>query len=236
MLAVLRARYELDRVTGDAADDLDRVRRLATWTRSRWRHNGSNEPSRPDPLTVLAEAEAGARFRCVEYAEVLAAALSAVGVPARVLGLQRADVETAERDAGHVVAEAWLRDAQRWMLVDGQFDTVAMRGADPLSARELQTALADGDPALRIESFSGMPGGAYKLWIAPYLHFYMRSGRRWTTGAPAGMPSLMLIPPGASPPKVFQRRFPQHYRRATESVGAFYAPPPRCDQPSRRSS
>lgn len=228
MLDTLRTRYRLDDVVAGSADDLDRVRRLSRWTRSRWQHNGENEPSRPDPLTILAEADAGRRFRCVEYAEVLAAALSAVGVPARVLGLQRADVETAESGAGHVVAEAWLRDGKRWALVDGQWDAIAMRGAVPLNARELQDALATEDARLAVQTFSGIPPSVFERWIAPYLHFYVTKGRRWTTGAPDGTKSLMLVPPGATAPQVFQRRFPQSYDEATASVGRLYAPPPRC--------
>ncbi len=224
-LARLRAEYRLDTVVAGAGSDLERVRRMSRWARRQWEHNGSNEPARPDPLSILAEARTGRRFRCVEYAEVLAAALSAVGVPARVLGLQRADIETASSGAGHVVAEAYLADRGRWVLVDGQWDVIPFRGAEPLNAVELQRALAERAPDLRVESLSGTGTRRYSRWIAPYLFYFVATPRAWTTGAAAGSVRVMLVPLGAKAPRVFQRRFPQGHYVATHSAAAFYAPP-----------
>jgi hypothetical protein len=225
-LARLRADYGLDGVVAGAASDLERVRRLSRWARQQWEHNGSNEPARPDPLSILAEARAGRRFRCVEYAEVLAAALSAVGVPARVLGLQRADVETARSGAGHVVTEAYLRDQRRWVLVDGQWDVIPFRGGEPLNAVGLQRALAERDPALRVESLSGTGTRRYARWVAPYLYYFVATPRPWATGVPDGPEGIMLVPLGARAPSVFQRRFAQPRFRATHSEPTFYAAPP----------
>ncbi len=226
MLARLREEYGLAEVVAGAEDDLARVRRMSAWVRSRWEHNGSNEPSRSDPLTILAEAATGQRFRCVEYAEVLAAALSAVGVPTRVLGLQRADVETAESGAGHVADEAWLADRQAWAYVDGQWDVIPFRDERPLDAVAMQAALAAGDPAFRVEGFSGRAAPFFGRWIEPYLHYFVIHPREWSTGAPAGARDVMLAPLGAPAPRVFQRRFAQSDYVLTRSPAAFYAPPP----------
>lgn len=236
MLARLRADYRLDAVLAGATDDLDRVRRMCAWTRSRWRHNGSNEPSSGDPLTILAEAGAGRRFRCVEYAEVLAAALSACGVPARVLGLQRADVEAARSGAGHVAAEAWLADQGRWVYVDGQWDVIAQVGGRPVNAVELRDAIAASSPTLAAIGFSGKPRGGFVRWIGPYLHFFVVHNRRWTTGAPTDRKELMLVPAGAAAPKVFQRRFRQTFEATTDSPATFYAAPAACEPSERRSA
>lgn len=224
-LARLRQEYRLDSVVAGSGSDLDRVRRMSRWARRQWEHNGENEPAHPDPLAILAEARSGKRFRCVEYAEVLAAGLSAIGVPARVLGLQRADVETARTGAGHVVAEAYLADRGRWVLVDGQWDVIPFRGAEPLNAVELQRALADRAPDLRVESLSGTGTGRYARWVAPYLFYFVARPRTWTTGGPPGPRSLMLVPLGADAPRLFQQRWPQPPYLATSSTTVFYAPP-----------
>lgn len=50
------------------------------------------------------------RFRCVEYSIVAAGALNALGIPARTVGLRTKYVETELWSAGHVVAEAYLKD------------------------------------------------------------------------------------------------------------------------------
>ncbi len=156
---------------------------------------------------------------------MLAAALSAVGIPARVLGLQRADVETARSGAGHVVAEAWLADRGKWIMVDGQWDVIPVRGQTPLNAVELQQALAARAGDLRVESLSGTSTWRYRRWIAPYLYHFLVTPRAWVTGAPAGDSGLMLLPIGVQPPQRFQRRWAQEPYRSTRSPAEFYAPP-----------
>ena len=44
--------------------------RLLHWVHMRWQHDGLNEPTRRDALTILREARDGKNFRCVEYAIV----------------------------------------------------------------------------------------------------------------------------------------------------------------------
>lgn len=223
--AQLRREYPLDSVVAGATTDLERVRRMSRWVRTRWEHNGSNEATRSDPLAILAEARTGKRFRCVEYAEVLAGALSAVGVPARVLGLQRADVETATRDAGHVVAEAWLADRRRWVLVDGQWDVIPFLGDEPINALELARALDASTPGLRVTSLSGTSSPLYVRWVRPYLFHFVVSPRPWTTGSAPGARPWMLLPIGAPPPTVFQRTWPQPDYVPTHRPAVVYAPP-----------
>lgn len=224
--ARLRREYPLDSVVAGATTDLERVQRMSRWVRTQWEHNGNNESAHGDPLGILAEARTGKRFRCVEYAEVLAGALSAVGVPARVLGLQRADVETAISGAGHVVAEAWLADRRRWVLVDGQWDVIPFLGDEPIDAVALARALDASTPALRVTSLSGTTSTRYLRWVRPYLYHFVVSPRPWTTGTAPGAPTRMLLPIGAVPPKLFQRKWPQPAYVPTHRPAIFHAPPP----------
>jgi hypothetical protein len=223
-LAQFRGMYALDSVVQGARSDRDKVRLLSRWVRSKWEHNGSNLPKHPDPISILAEAKTGQRFRCVEYAEVLAAALSAVGVPARVLGLQTADSETRKSGAGHVVAEAYLGELGKWAMVDGQWDVMPVLGDTPLNAVELQDAIARRVPGLHVESLSGATTDRYVRWIAEYLYYFDTTPRLWTTGVAAGQPMLMLVPSGAPPPRAFQNS-PLPAYRVTRSVNVFYSHP-----------
>jgi hypothetical protein len=223
--AQLRREHPLDSVVAGATTDLERVQRMSRWVRTQWEHNGNNEATRGDPIAILAEARTGKRFRCVEYAEVLAGALSAVGVPARVLGLQRADVETATTGAGHVVAEAWLADRRRWVLVDGQWDVIPFLGDEPIDAVALARALDAGTPGVRVASLSGTSTPRYVRWVRPYLYHFIVSPRPWTTGAPPGTPVRLLLPIGAVPPTVFQRKWPQPKFVPTNRPAVFHAAP-----------
>jgi hypothetical protein len=200
-LVQLRTDYQLDAVVAGAKSDYERVQRLTHWVNGRWQHSGSNTPSKPDPLTILAEAAQGRSFRCVEYATVTAAAAQALGLPARVLGLKRADMETATAGAGHVVAEVWLPSPGKWVMADAQWDVVPAGSGTPLSAVELQRAVADRRLDLRVGGPFPFKEATYLPWVAPYLYYFdytldQRPG--------AGGTRVMLVPAGAREPVLFQ--------------------------------
>lgn len=150
----LRERYGLEPLVAGSDSDLEKVRRICAWGQALWQHDGWNEPSSPDPLTILEEAAAGSSFRCVEYDVVIAAC--ALGLPGRVLEPRTEDVETREFGAGHVVSEVFLPDIQKWVLVDGQWNVIPVYNGKPLNGAEFRCAL---DAGASITSFSTVPSG-----------------------------------------------------------------------------
>ena len=225
-LTELRTDYQLAGVVAQAATDFERIRAISRWVRQRWEHNGDNVATPSDPISILEQAAAGTRFRCVEYSIVLAGALQSLGIPARVVGLKTADVETRASGAGHVVAEAYVADRQKWVMVDGQWDAIPMLNGTPLNAVEFQHALATGDPALTVESISQTNANAYFAWVAPYL-FYFDAAIDQRVGVTRAAGSLMLVPIGAKNPTVFQRTNSIGAMTYTNNVDAFYSVPSR---------
>ena len=234
-LRELRQRHHLDAVTASAKTDLARVLAVLRWTHGQWTHNGSNVPSAPDALTILAEVAEGKRYRCVEYGIVSSEALQSIGVPARVIGLKTADVATSKRSAGHVAAEAYLRDVGKWVFLDGQFGVVPTLDGVPLNAVEFGEALRerrDGVELLSAEGpVTGKPRAQYLRFVDAYLYYLdvrfdnrpvaSRDKRRLVDGKS----SLMLVPRGAERPAVFQRDSPMDYLAYTSAPTAFYAAP-----------
>jgi transglutaminase-like putative cysteine protease len=229
----LQREHNLSQLRKDAADGLQTVLAITAWTHSRWKHNGSHEPSRPDALTILREAAAGKNFRCVEYASVSADALLALGMKARVLNLKTKDAAQRKSGAGHVLTEVWLPGYGKWVLADAQFNLVPTLQGKPLNAVELQRAFAGGQRvAFRDASGDVSAGRArkYRNFIARYLYLMdaeldqreVPDAEKHRLGT---FSSLMLLPPGAQPPTVFQRRFPLDYMLCTESVDVFYQRP-----------
>lgn len=221
----LRKRYGLEALVA-GSDDLEKVRRLCAWAHSLWQHDGLNEPSSPDALTILEEAAQGKSFRCVEYGVVMAACASALGLPSRVLALKTQDAATREFGAGHVVSEVFLPDLGRWVFVDGQCNVIPIRDGQPLNGAELRLAL---DDTARVTSFSEVSRkelDAYLPWIDEYLFYFSTSLDNRTFGEFTG-PSLMLVPLGAETLSVFQRRFQVLNTTYTRSVNAFYPSPAR---------
>ena len=233
-LTELRQRYRLDTVGGGATDDLQTVLALLNWTHRQWSHNGSNVPSKSDALTILAEAATGQQFRCVEYGIVSRDALASRGYRARVLALKTAKVETTRQGAGHVLAEVWLPQYQKWALIDGQFNVLPLLNDRPLNAVELRAAWTADEAVQLVDqrgSLSERRANNYRRFLNDYLYFLDvgfdqrspadRSARQLydqKTG-------LMLVPLGAAEPRVFQRKSPIDHLVYTHSAAAFYAAP-----------
>ncbi len=234
-LTALRTQYDLEKVVAGAADDYEQLQRLVKWAHDRWEHTGDNTPSKSDPLTILAEAAQGRRFRCVEYATVVAGCAQALGMPARALALKRADVETAQAGAGHLVAEVWLKSRNKWVFADGQWDAIPEKDGVPLNAVEFQDAFAHNELGLTIRSMSNTDRDAYLRWVVPYLYYFdfnLNQDLFGTSSSPAekgrsdsARGSIMLVPKGDKNPKVFQRTTPIRNCTYISSPRAFYAAP-----------
>lgn len=234
-LQQLRREYELDKIVAGTANDYERLQRMVKWTHDRWKHSGDNTPSKADPLTILEEAKAGKRFRCVEYATVITSCAQALGMPARQLALKREDAATAESGAGHLVAEVWLDGLEKWVFVDGQWDAIPELDGRPLNAVEFQDAIGRKTPGLKIRSASNTREDAYLYWVAPYLYYFDFNLNQQqfetdsdNTEANRRAPKdgkIMLVPKDAKNLTVFQRKNPIGNCTYISSPKAFYPNP-----------
>jgi transglutaminase-like putative cysteine protease len=224
-LTRLRKTYALEEQVAGSTSDFERVRVICHWVHGLWRHDGNNVPAQFDPIFIITQAQQGQRFRCVEYGIVIAGCLKALGIPARVLGLKTSDVETRASGAGHVVAEAYLRDEGRWVMVDGQFDAVPVLGARPLSAVELQQALATSAPGLTVASLSQVDAPSYFGWVGEYLYYLDAQLDQRGPGVDTELWTLMLVPIGAPQPTAFQGRSGGPYFLFTDALADFYPVP-----------
>jgi hypothetical protein len=210
-LRTLRETYKLDAVVAGAADDLDRIRRMCRWVHARTSHQGWDGDLPSDALGLLQVAEKGGQWRCVEYGTVLAGCLNAVGIPARQVGGRARDAETIAVGAGHVFAEAWIADRQRWMFVDAQMDIVGLDSdGTPMNSVEFRNSLSRPTPPI-----------PYPLGLAFCMNYFVASFEA-TDGTRT---SIMLGPIGSKMPTKFQRvpnRAPDHF---THRLADFYAAP-----------
>jgi transglutaminase-like putative cysteine protease len=211
-LRMLREAYQLDTVVAGATDDLDRVRRMCRWVNGRTSHQGWSGELPKDARGLLQVAEKGAQWRCVEYGLVVAECLNAVGIPARTVGAWIRNVETELFGAGHVFAEAWLDDRQRWVFVDAQLNIVGVEpGGAPLNAVEFRRSLARPSPPI-----------PYPAALALCLYYF-----RFTfEGADGKVISTVLGPVGSKAPTKFQRVHPIPASDLfTHRLADIYAPP-----------
>ena len=210
-LRTLRETYKLDAIVAGAADDLDRIRRVCRWVHGRTSHQGWNGDLPSDALGLLQVAEKGGQWRCVEYGIVLAGCLNAVGIPARQVGGRARDAETIAVGAGHVFAEAWIVDRQRWMFVDAQMDIVGLDSdGTPMNSVEFRNSLSRPTPPI-----------PYPLGLAFCMNYFVTGFE----AADGTRTSIMLGPIGSKMPTKFQRVLSRAPDRFTHRLADMYAPP-----------
>jgi transglutaminase-like putative cysteine protease len=232
-LAQLRTEYALFKLIDNKKQDIDNVLAILNWTHSQWTHDGSNEPSNNDALTILREARDGKNFRCVEYGIVSKTALEALNYKARVIALKTKDVEITKFGAGHVLAEVWMPQFRKWVLIDGQFNVMPILDNIPLNAVEFQQAIAENKNFQLIDmngEVSKKRRKKYLSFIFDYLYYidakfdnrYLPVNEKLTY---EGKSSLMLVPLGGNNPKIFQIKYPLDYVIYTNSLKDFYQTP-----------
>ena len=210
-LRTLQETYKLDAIVAGAADDLDRIRRMCRWVHGRTSHQGWDGDLPSDALGLLQVAEKGGQWRCVEYGIVLAGCLNAVGIPARQVGGRARDAETIAVGAGHVFAEAWIVDRQRWMFVDAQMDIVGLDSdGTPMNSVEFRNSLSRPTPPI-----------PYPLGLAFCMNYFVTGFE----AADGTRTSIMLGPIGSKMPTKFQRVLSRAPDRFTHRLADMYAPP-----------
>jgi hypothetical protein len=233
-LRLLRHNYGLATIASNYTHETDKIKAILDWTHKQWKHDGSNTPSKPDPLTILREAKEGKNFRCVEYGIVVTAALSSIGIPARVLSLKTADAKRVKYGAGHVAAEAYSTELKKWLFIDGQFNAIPVLNSIPLNAVEFQKAIRENLEELKIVSITGEFSKAekdnYINWIHNYLFYFdikFNNRHEFNNQIPidSKKTSLMLVPVQAKHLTTFQRKFTIDYCLYTNNINDFYHTP-----------
>ncbi len=221
-LSQLRKEFQIDAAVTGATNDYERVIRLTLWTSRQWEHDSSRMASRSDPITILREAKAGGRFICQNYAVVLAGTARAYGFFSRLLGVLPANVETDSQ--AHSVAEVWLPGFRKWVLADGQYGIVPELNGIPLSALELQKAIAQDAP-IRCRG-NEAAAQEWQSFIIPNLYYFKIADDQRRFGGHVSR-QLVLVPKGAKEPHKFAGGNESVFSGAiyTGNPASFYAPP-----------
>ena len=225
-LTTLRNEYRLDTLIFDCKTEFEKVIKVQSWVQSRWKHDGDNRPEKDDALYILKEAEKGKRFRCVEYGTVTKQCLASLGLKIRTLGLMTKDIDDVKSGAGHVVNEVYLKDLNKWIFIDPQWDIITISDSIPLSAIELQNCISSDKYFDIVNPNNTTTKGEYKKWIGPYLYFFTITINNqklsiWDRIV-GNKKQLTLLPIGATEPKYFQKIMRINTTYFTNSIKDFY--------------
>lgn len=207
----LRKQFGIDAMTAKAKSDLERVRIVCDWVHYQWKHKGDAPPPKNDPIAILEEARQGAQFSCREYALVAAGCLNSLGIKTRIVELLPKNIEQRTLGSYHIVAEAYLNDRKKWVMLDPQWNTIPTLKNYPLNLVELQATLARGSEGLDFGGILDSMSISYREGLGQYLYFMRVSfnNRVQTTDLPhtlMGMDGLLLAPIGAEIPSYFVTR------------------------------
>lgn len=227
----LRTLYPTAQLIKNNRTDLDKVLNILNWTHHQWKHDGGNSPKGSDGISILNEAMAGGRFPCFAYSIVLKDQLIANGFPARVLYIKTKDAETRKGSPGHVVTEVFLKDINKWVFADGQFNVIPTLNGKPLNAVEFQKALSENYDKLILASRDKISKRNYVDFVYDYLYYLDTALDNRNLAANDlfkidGKRSLMLVPNGA--PNLTKISFwnsDVNYCVYTNSIKDFYANP-----------
>jgi hypothetical protein len=139
----LRQKYQLGHIVDAGRTEFEKMKLMLDWVSRRFEHHSNNACKGRDALTILDEGEQGAQFRCVEYARVFANCMDAMGYPARTIGLTRFGTGFGT-PLGHVCAEVWSNQYQKWIFFDGQNDAWWESRGVPLNAEECRRLFVAG--------------------------------------------------------------------------------------------
>jgi hypothetical protein len=125
----------------ESGDDLQRATAVRRWVRREIDYGSSSSDPKAQNLAaddILRDARRGVKSPCNRLAAVFVTACVAVGLPARMVHLSTGD------GWGHFVAEVWLRDRRRWVMMDPSLNYFALLDGAPLDTLAIHRAVKSG--------------------------------------------------------------------------------------------
>lgn len=222
----IKTKFKLEKLVADCKDSIEKVVAITKWGHNLWEHDGGNEPKKYDPIFIIEEAQKGKQFRCVEYSIVTSACLNSLGIKSRIVSLKTKDVETRKFGAGHVVVEAFIKEQNKWLFVDPQFNFIATKqNHQVFNCIEFQELLCNKNPEIIPQSEITHNLKEYYSWIYPYLFYFdVAFDNRQIENKIKfdGKNRLMLVPLNAKFPTKFQINYNIDYCYYSNCIKDFY--------------
>jgi len=141
----LREEFDFDEAVGGYDTELEAQLALKRWVRGQWDHGFSHSfDTVKDALDILHEVAKGEQFCCGHYTQVFVACATALGWPARPVGISIADPgfrrDHHRCNVGHSVPEIWSNELAKWIVLDPDLNLHYEREGTPLSALEVHDA------------------------------------------------------------------------------------------------
>lgn len=212
-------RNGLNAVVASAMTDAESIEAMVAWAHALWTPLAGRHANRTNPQTIVSRAQNGERFSRSDYNIVLAHALMAVGIPARLVTLKTRDCTWRPLASHYTGIEYFDRDHFKWVWLDGGYGVRILDDYRPLNALEIKQGLLDSKPLLLSPDRPDMNLSDYVKGLCPYLDIVVAQ--------PIGQTrQYALIPPQLG---VARRKWligPRQYDIRCHSAQAYYVSHP----------
>ncbi len=211
-----------------ATDSFSDVLELLSRVHNSALHDGNTSVMTRSCFDIIEHIKEYKTLRCVEYSYLLAQVLLAYSIPARVIGLKKKTVETAECDAGHVVVEFWSYQFNKWIMLDPQYAVYLIHNDTPLSCVEIVNIGINNTKVIKAKNSRLIENDIekYKAWLGEYLYYIdtaVTPDQNTTNDQRIYELKYMIVPEGAMVPTIFQRIYPLSVQAVDTDV--FYQKP-----------
>ena len=126
------------------------------------------------------------------------------------------------KKGSHYVVEAYLKEYDKWCIVDGQWNAIPIRDGVPLNAVEFQKTLAHNKFSITLHNRAFNRSKRYFDWIGPSLYFFQYYVDNRVDATERSDKKIILVPIGAKNPVTFQRKWPIQNALYTHNISMVY--------------
>lgn len=189
--ATLENLHHLERTTEGCITDSERIQKLTDWVHQLWLPQPGKFSKSSNPLSIIGRAQKGERFGWTDYNLVLAHALTAIGIPTRLITLRTRDCNYRPIGSHCHGLEYFDRDHLKWVWFDANPGIQIRQGFLPLNIFEIKEAILNQYLLTTDPDISDLSIEQYIAQISPFLDIFVYQ--------PIGQNRLFaLVPPQLS--------------------------------------
>ncbi|MBE6065392.1 hypothetical protein [Clostridium cochlearium] len=193
-LQKLKAKYDLDEVVKDSADELDKALNIMNWINHKMEFNKGSISTKEDAISILKQAENNSSFSDREFSIVFSQCASSLGLYVRKGEFRIKESQHNDKNPYYKVCEVWSSKYGKWVMLDVAGNTYMESEGKPLSAIELLNKGLDNVNTKGVKNIE-----KYVKKMKPYMYTYTIEIDNNIHGIPKSNSFVTYVPKGIMP-------------------------------------
>lgn len=213
------------------SSDFEKVLYLTNWVHTKAKNHGTESSEAQTASDILSDISGDLKINSKQYTRLIGSMLKSLKIHSRVITMYPKWFELSNRPKPHHIIEVYMPFYQKWVMIDPQFNLCPMQNNVPLTALELQTALAEQEKDIQLKRLDEYHVDKryikdYFTYILPYIH-YLQTNKWYVNKNEVKAKTCKDISELILHPQ--HSKIPDHHagkhRVYTHSAASFYAPP-----------